>query len=163
MPSRLNPGQFYALPQAPQQFKQLLMVGGIDKYFQIAPCFRDEDPRADRHAGDFYQVDCEMSFVEQDDVFAVVEDYLLDITAELSTQEVLTQTDGKDIMRKDGRFFTLTHHEAIEKYGSDKPDLRYGLELIDVADIFARSSNEIFSGIASDTTTNRIKALKVPG
>ncbi len=163
VPSRLNPGEFYALPQAPQQFKQLLMVGGIDKYFQIAPCFRDEDPRADRHAGDFYQVDCEMSFVEQSDVFTVVEEYLLDITKDLSSQEVLSETVGKDVMRNGGKFFTLTHHEAIEKYGSDKPDLRYGLELIDVADIFARSSNEIFSGIAADTQANRIKALKVPG
>lgn len=163
MPSRLNPGTFYALPQAPQQFKQLLMVGGIDKYFQIAPCFRDEDPRADRHAGDFYQVDCEMSFVEQEDVFTVVEEYLLDITKDLSKQEVVTETAGKDTVRTNGRFFTLTHHEAIEKYGSDKPDLRYGLDLIDVADIFAKSTNEIFSGIASDATNNRIKALKVPG
>lgn len=163
VPSRLNPGEFYALPQAPQQFKQLLMVGGIDKYFQIAPCFRDEDPRADRHAGDFYQVDCEMSFVEQDDVFTVVEDYLLDITKDLSSQEVVLETVGKDTMRENGKFFTLTHHEAIEKYGSDKPDLRYGLELVDVADIFAKSSNEIFSSIASDITNNRIKALKVPG
>jgi len=163
VPSRLNPGTFYALPQAPQQFKQLLMVGGIDKYFQIAPCFRDEDPRADRHAGDFYQVDCEMSFVEQEDVFAVVEDYLLDITKDLSSQEVVSETVGKDIIREWGKFFTLTHHEAIEKYGSDKPDLRYWLELVDVADIFARSSNEIFSGIASDTSANRIKAMKVPG
>jgi len=163
VPSRLNPGTFYALPQAPQQFKQLLMVGGIDKYFQIAPCFRDEDPRADRHAGDFYQVDCEMSFVEQEDVFGVVEEYLLDITKDLSSQEVLTETAWKDAMRDGGKFFTLTHHEAIEKYGSDKPDLRYGLELVDVADIFAKSSNEIFSGIAADTSANRIKALKVPG
>lgn len=163
VPSRLNPGTFYALPQAPQQFKQLLMVGGIDKYFQIAPCFRDEDPRADRHAGDFYQIDCEMSFVEQSDVFDVVESFLLDATAELSDQEILTETAGKDVMREGGKFFTLTHHEAIEKYGSDKPDLRYGLEMVDVADIFARSTNEIFSGIAADTVTNRIKALKVPG
>ncbi|MCD5375169.1 aspartate--tRNA ligase, partial [Candidatus Gracilibacteria bacterium] len=163
VPSRLNPGTFYALPQAPQQFKQLLMVGGIDKYFQIAPCFRDEDPRADRHAGDFYQVDCEMSFVEQEDVFTVVEDYLLDITSEISNQEVVAQTVGNDTVRENGKFFTLTHQQAIEKYGSDKPDLRYGLDLIDVADIFAKSSNEIFSSIASDTTTNRIKALKVPG
>jgi len=163
VPSRLNPGTFYALPQAPQQFKQLLMVGWIDKYFQIAPCFRDEDPRADRHAGDFYQVDCEMSFVEQEDVFSVVEEYLLDITKDLSSQEVLMQTAWKDEVRENGKFFTLSHHEAIEKYGSDKPDLRYGLELIDVADIFAKSSNEIFSWIAADTKANRIKALKVPG
>lgn len=163
VPSRLNPGTFYALPQAPQQFKQLLMVGGIDKYFQIAPCFRDEDPRADRHAGDFYQIDCEMSFVEQSDVFDVVESFLLDATAELSDQEILTETAGKDTMREGGKFFSMTHYEATEKYGSDKPDLRYGLEMVDVADIFARSTNEIFSGIAADTTANRIKALKVPG
>ncbi len=163
VPSRMHPGEFYALPQAPQQFKQLLMVGGIDKYFQIAPCFRDEDPRADRHAGDFYQIDCEMSFVEQEDVFTVVEDYLLDISKELSNQEVLMQTEGNDTIRENGKFFTLTHHEAIEKYGSDKPDLRYGLEMVDVADIFSRSSNEIFSSIAGDTKNNRIKALKVPG
>ncbi len=163
VPSRLNPGTFYALPQAPQQFKQLLMVGGIDKYFQIAPCFRDEDPRADRHAGDFYQIDCEMSFVEQEDVFTLVEDFLLDITKDLSDQEVLTQTSGKDIVREKWKFFTLTHHDAIEKYGSDKPDLRYGMQLVDVADIFAKSSNEIFSSIASDTNTNRIKAMKVTG
>lgn len=163
VPSRLNPGTFYALPQAPQQFKQLLMVGGIDKYFQIAPCFRDEDPRADRHAGDFYQVDCEMSFVEQEDVFSVVEEYLLDITKDLSKQEVLSETAGNDVMRENGKFFTLSHHEAIEKYGSDKPDLRYGMDLVDVADIFVRSSNEIFSGIAADTNVNRVKALKVVG
>lgn len=161
VPSRLSPGTFYALPQAPQQFKQLLMVGGIDKYFQIAPCFRDEDPRADRHAGDFYQVDCEMSFVEQSDVFDVVESYLEDITAKLSDQEILRDTAGKDPIRENGKFFHLTHEEAVEKYGSDKPDLRYGMELIDVADIFSKSSNEIFSSIASDSVNNRVKALKV--
>ena len=162
VPSRLHSGKFYALPQAPQQFKQLLMVGWVDKYFQIAPCFRDEDPRADRHAGDFYQVDCEMSFVEQDDIFSVVENYLLDITAELSSQKVLQETAWKDTIRENGKFFTLTHEEAMEKYGSDKPDLRYGLEMVDVADIFARSTNGIFSGIWADRIKNRIKALKVP-
>jgi len=161
VPSRLNPGTFYALPQAPQQFKQLLMVGWIDKYFQIAPCFRDEDPRADRHAWDFYQIDCEMSFVEQDDVFSVVESFLLDITADLTEKQVITETAWKDIVRENGRFFTLTYEQAMEKYGSDKPDLRFGLDMVDVADIFARSTNEIFSSIASDLKTNRIKALKV--
>jgi len=161
VPSRLHPWKFYALPQAPQQFKQLLMVGWIDKYFQIAPCFRDEDTRADRHAWDFYQIDCEMSFVEQDDVFKVVEDFLFDITEDISDKKILKETDWKDVLRKDWKFFTLTHEEAMEKYGSDKPDLRYWLEMIDVLDIFGRSSNEIFSSIAKEEK-NRIKALKVP-
>lgn len=125
VPSRLNPGTFYALPQAPQQFKQLLMVGGIDKYFQIAPCFRDEDPRADRHAGDFYQIDCEMSFVEQSDVFSVVENYIFDVSKELSTKKILSENPGKDTLRDGGKFFTLTYEESLEKYGTDKPDLRY--------------------------------------
>jgi len=162
IPSRIHPGTFYALPQAPQQFKQLLMVGWIDKYFQIAPCFRDEDPRADRHAWDFYQIDCEMSFVEQDDVFTVVENFLIDATTNLSDKKIITETQWKDVIRKNWKFFTLTYDESMEKYGSDKPDLRYWLELIDVADIFARSSNWIFSWIWSDPIKNRIKALKVP-
>jgi len=161
VPSRLNPGEFYALPQAPQQYKQLLMVGWIDKYFQIAPCFRDEDPRADRHAGDFYQIDCEMSFVEQDDVFTVVEDFLVDITNKITSKKIIKETIWNDIIRENGKFFTLTHAQAIEKYGSDKPDLRYGMELVDVMDIFARSTNEIFSWIAWDKENNRIKAIKV--
>ncbi|QFR39425.1 aspartate--tRNA ligase [Candidatus Gracilibacteria bacterium 28_42_T64] len=151
IPSRLNPGQFYALPQAPQQYKQLLMVGGIDKYFQVAPCFRDEDPRADRHACEFYQIDCEMSFVEQSDIFKVVEDFMFDTVKELSDKKVL-----------DSKFYSMSYADAMEKYGSDKPDLRYGLELVDVIDIFAKSTNEIFSSIASDKTTNRIKAIRVP-
>ena len=104
-----------------------------------------------------------MSFVEQSDVFDVVESYLCDITGELSDKKILTESAGKDSIREGGKFFTLTHEEAIEKYGSDKPDLRYGLEFIDVADIFVKSTNEIFSSIASDTEANRIKALRVPG
>ncbi|PID86301.1 aspartate--tRNA ligase [Candidatus Gracilibacteria bacterium] len=151
IPSRLNPGKFYALPQAPQQYKQLLMVGGIDKYFQIAPCFRDEDPRADRHSCEFYQIDCEMSFVEQEDIFKVVEEYFFDLIENLSEKTIL-----------DKKFYRMSFDEAMELYGSDKPDLRYDLKMVDVASIFARSTNEIFSSIASDTKSNRIKALRVP-
>lgn len=151
IPSRLHPGKFYALPQAPQQYKQLLMVGGIDKYFQIAPCFRDEDPRADRHACEFYQIDCEMSFVEQEDIFQVVEEYFFDLVDELSDKTIM-----------DKKFYSMSFNEAMETYGSDKPDLRYDLKMVDVAEIFARSTNEIFSSIASDIKINRIKALRVP-
>jgi len=150
IPSRLHPGKFYALPQAPQQYKQLLMVGWIDKYFQIAPCFRDEDPRADRHACEFYQIDCEMSFVEQEDIFAVVEEYFKDTVKAISNKTIM-----------DEKFYSMTFDEAIETYGTDKPDLRYGMKLINVADIFARSTNEIFSSIAGDTEKNRVKAIKV--
>ncbi len=151
IPSRLHPGKFYALPQAPQQYKQLLMVGWIDKYFQIAPCFRDEDPRADRHACEFYQIDCEMSFVDQQDIFNVVESFFFDLVSNLSDKKIM-----------DEKFYSMSFSESMEKYGSDKPDLRYDLELVDVIDIFARSTNEIFASIASDTKTNRIKALRVP-
>ncbi len=162
VPSRLNPWNFYALPQAPQQYKQLLMVWGIDKYFQIAPCFRDEDPRADRHAWDFYQIDCEMSFVEQDDVFDVVEDYLVDAVKDLSDKTIIKESEWADKLRENWKFFILSYEEAMEKYGSDKPDLRYGLNMVDVLDIFAKSTNEIFAKIAQDPKNNRIKALKVP-
>ncbi|ATU05186.1 aspartate--tRNA ligase [Candidatus Gracilibacteria bacterium HOT-871] len=151
IPSRLHPGKFYALPQAPQQYKQLLMVGGIDKYFQIAPCFRDEDPRADRHACEFYQIDCEMSFVEQQDIFKVVEDYIFDAVKDLSPSKTILEN----------KFFSMSYLEAMENYGSDKPDLRYDMKLVDVLDIFARSTNEIFSEIAKDAKANRIKAIKV--
>jgi len=150
IPSRLNPGKFYALPQAPQQYKQLLMVGGIDKYFQIAPCFRDEDPRADRHSCEFYQIDCEMSFVEQQDIFAVVENYLTDVVWDMTKKQIIGW-----------KFHTMTFDEAIENYGTDRPDMRYEMQLIDVIDIFANSTNEIFSSIASDPKWNRIKAIKV--
>ena len=150
IPSRLNPGKFYALPQAPQQYKQLLMVWWIDKYFQIAPCFRDEDPRADRHSCEFYQIDCEMSFVEQEDIFKVVESYFFDLVKELSEKQIFWN-----------KFFSMTYEKSMETYGTDKPDLRYDMQLVDVIDIFARSTNEIFAWIAKDNTINRIKALKV--
>ncbi len=128
VPSRLNPGKFYALPQAPQQFKQLIMVSGFDKYFQIAPCFRDEDARADRSPGEFYQLDIEMSFVEQKDVFNVVEKLLNNIFKKFSTKKILTE-----------KFPKITFFDSMLKYGSDKPDLRNPLEICDLTEIFTRS------------------------
>ena len=125
VPSRLHPGKFYALPQAPQQFKQLLMVSGIDKYFQIAPCFRDEDARADRAPGEFYQLDMEMSFCTQDDVFSVVEPIMYDTFKKFSNKDVSAYP-----------FPRITYKEAMLKYGSDKPDLRNPLIIVDCTDIF---------------------------
>lgn len=141
VPSRLHPGKFYALPQAPQQFKQLLMMSGFDKYFQIAPCFRDEDPRADRSPGEFYQLDMEMSFVEQDDVFAVAENVLGGIFREFAgDRKVITGTDSD-------AFVHIPYDEALLKYGSDKPDLRNPIEITDVSDIFAASDFKAFKGV----------------
>ncbi|WP_075522797.1 aspartate--tRNA ligase [Candidatus Pelagibacter communis] len=135
VPSRLNPGKFYALPQAPQQFKQLIMVSGFDKYFQIAPCFRDEDARADRSPGEFYQLDLEMSFVEQEDVFNVVETLLINTFKEFSKKKLLFNNFPK-----------ISYKEAMLKYGSDKPDLRNPLLINDITEIFLREdvSFEIF-------------------
>ena len=135
VPSRLNPGKFYALPQAPQQFKQLIMVSGFDKYFQIAPCFRDEDARADRSPGEFYQLDIEMSFVEQEDVFSVVEKLMINVFKTFSTKKLLYE-----------KFPRITYNNAMLKYGTDKPDLRNPLEIYDLTDIFSREdvSFEIF-------------------
>ncbi|MEC7143633.1 MAG: aspartate--tRNA ligase [Pseudomonadota bacterium] len=127
VPSRLNPGKFYALPQAPQQFKQLIMISGFDKYFQIAPCFRDEDARADRSPGEFYQLDLEMSFVEQEDVFKVVEKLLLKVFKKFSSKKILSET-----------FPRIPFKEAMLKYGTDKPDLRNPLIIKDVTNIFTR-------------------------
>ncbi len=127
VPSRLNPGKFYALPQAPQQFKQLIMVSGFDKYFQIAPCFRDEDARADRSPGEFYQLDLEMSFVEQEDVFNVVEKLMLTLFKNFSSKKILNE-----------KFPRITFHDSIKKYGTDKPDLRNPLEIKDLTNIFTR-------------------------
>ena len=127
VPSRLNPGKFYALPQAPQQFKQLIMVSGFDKYFQIAPCFRDEDARADRSPGEFYQLDVEMSFVEQEDVFEVVESLFLKVFKKFSNKKILHE-----------KFPRIAYEDAMLKYGSDKPDLRNPLEISDLTNIFER-------------------------
>lgn len=138
IPSRVNPGQFYALPQAPQQYKQLLMVGGIDKYFQIAPCFRDEDPRADRHSCEFYQIDCEMSFVEQEDVYTVAESYIRDLIEYI--------VPHKEIIVD---FTRLSYHDALERYGSDKPDLRFDSQMIEVTSLFANSELEFLSSAPS--------------
>jgi len=127
VPSRLNPGKFYALPQAPQQFKQLIMVSGFDKYFQIAPCFRDEDARADRSPGEFYQLDLEMSFVEQEDIFQIVEKLLVNVFKEFSSKKLLYE-----------KFPRIPYNEAMLKYGSDKPDLRNPLLIHDLTNIFTR-------------------------
>ena len=146
VPSRVHPGEFYALPQSPQLFKQLLMVAGFDKYFQIAKCFRDEDLRADRQP-EFTQIDVEMSFCTQDDVIAVAERLIYDVFTKC----------GKTVPKT---FRRMKYSEAMEKYGSDKPDLRIDMPLVDVIDIFANSTNEIFAEIAKDKKNNRIKALK---
>jgi aspartyl-tRNA synthetase len=127
VPSRLNPGKFYALPQAPQQFKQLIMVAGFDKYFQIAPCFRDEDARADRSPGEFYQLDLEMSFVEQEDVFEVVEKLMVNLFKKFSNKKLKYQ-----------KFPKIKFEEAMLKYGTDKPDLRNPLIISDLTEIFSR-------------------------
>ncbi len=148
VPSRVHGGEFYALPQSPQLFKQLLMVGGFDRYFQIAKCFRDEDLRADRQP-EFTQIDVEMSFCDQEDVITVAEKLISDVFLKC----------GFDVPTK---FNRITHTEAMEKYGSDKPDMRYDLAMVDVIDIFERCDNEIFSNIAKSPKKNRIKALKVP-
>ena len=127
VPSRLNPGKFYALPQAPQQFKQLIMVSGFDKYFQIAPCFRDEDARADRSPGEFYQLDLEMSFVEQEDVFRVVEKLMISLFKNFSSKKLLHE-----------KFPRISYEEVMLKYGTDKPDLRNPLLINDLTNIFTR-------------------------
>lgn len=150
VPSRIHPGTFYALPQAPQQFKQLLMVAGLDRYFQIAPCFRDEDPRADRHPGEFYQLDLEMSFVKQEDVWGVVEPLMIELTHTFSDKKV-AQTP----------FPQLTWKETLDRFGSDKPDLRYALELADVSEMVKGSGFSVFADVVAKKGV--VKALAVPG
>ena len=152
VPSRLHPGKFYALPQAPQQYKQLIMASGFDRYFQIAPCFRDEDARADRSPGEFYQLDIEMSFVTQDDVFNAVEPVLRDLFIEFG--------GGRPVTAK---FPRIPYDEAIAKYGTDKPDLRNPIEMQDVSEHFRDSGFRIFAQMLEKDVRNRVWAIPAPG
>lgn len=151
VPSRIHPGKFYALPQAPQQFKQLLMMSGFDRYFQIAPCFRDEDARADRSPGEFYQLDIEMSFVTQDDVFAAVETVLVDVFETFGNRPIAEKP-----------FPRIPYAEAMARFGSDKPDLRNPLEMVDVKDVFDGSNFKAFAGIAA-RKNGAVRAIPVKG
>jgi len=153
VPSRLHPGEFYALPQAPQQFKQLLMVSGFDRYFQIAPCFRDEDARADRSPGEFYQLDLEMSFVTQDDVFAALEPVLHGVFEEFADGRAVTPYP----------FPRIPYRESISKYGTDKPDLRNPLQMQDVSDHFRGAGFGLFARILDADAKNRVWAIPAPG
>jgi len=152
VPSRLHPGKFYALPQAPQQFKQLVMVSGFDRYFQIAPCFRDEDARADRSPGEFYQLDVEMSFVTQEDVFAAIEPVMRGTFEEFA--------DGKPVTQK---FPLIPYREALRKYGTDKPDLRNPIEMQNVSEAFRGSGFKIFASILAANAKNEVWAIPAPG
>jgi aspartyl-tRNA synthetase len=151
VPSRIHPGKFYALPQAPQQFKQLLMVAGFDRYFQIAPCFRDEDARADRSPGEFYQLDLEMSFVTRDDVFAAVEPVM---------RGVFEEFGGKPVTQK---FPLIPYAEAMRSYGSDKPDLRNPIKMRDVSEHFRGSGFKVFARILETSAKAQIWAIPAPG
>lgn len=150
VPSRLHPGKFYALPQAPQQYKQLIMMSGFDRYFQIAPCFRDEDPRADRLPGEFYQLDLEMSFVEQEDVFAAVEPVITGVFEEFA--------DGKPVTKNWPR---IPYAASMQKYGTDKPDLRNPLEMQDVSEHFRGSGFKVFARLL-EAEQNRVWAIPGP-
>jgi len=150
VPSRVYPGEFYALPQAPQQFKQLLMISGFDKYFQIAPCFRDEDSRADRSPGEFYQIDMEMSFVTQEDVFHEVELLMTRLFRELSNKNIVADP-----------FPRIPFKESMERYGTDKPDIRFGLDLVDVTELFDGSEFKVFSGAVK--SGGAVKVIRAEG
>jgi aspartyl-tRNA synthetase len=152
VPSRLHPGKFYALPQAPQQFKQLIMIAGFDRYFQIAPCFRDEDARADRSPGEFYQLDLEMSFVEQEDVFAAVEPVMRGLFEEFG--------GGRPVTPK---FPRIPYDEAIQKYGSDKPDLRNPIAMADVTEHLRGSGFKVFAAMIEKDPKARVWAIPAPG
>ncbi len=150
VPSRMHPGKFYALPQAPQQFKQLLMIAGFDRYFQIAPCFRDEDARADRSPGEFYQLDMEMSFVTQEDVFAAIEPVMQGIFEEFSDRKVTSAP-----------FPRISYKDSMLKYGNDKPDLRNPIEICDVTEVFDGSGFGIFAGAIKNDAV--VRAIPAPG
>ena len=152
VPSRVHPGKFYALPQAPQQFKQLIMIAGFDRYFQIAACFRDEDARADRSPGEFYQLDLEMSFVTQEDVFDTVEPIMRGVFEEFGQGKAVT-----------AKFPRIPYAEAMRKYGTDKPDLRNPIEMQDVTEHFRGSGFKIFAGMIDMDTNTCIWALPAPG
>jgi aspartyl-tRNA synthetase len=152
VPSRIHPGKFYALPQAPQQYKQLLMISGFDRYFQIAPCFRDEDPRADRLPGEFYQLDVEMSFVEQDDVFAAMEPVLTGVMEEFAQGKLVTKGWPR-----------IPYDEAIRKYGTDKPDLRNPIAMQDVTEHFRGSGFRVFAQMIERDPKTRVWAIPAPG
>ena len=153
VPSRLNPGKFYALPQAPQQFKQLIMVSGFDKYFQIAPCFRDEDARADRSPGEFYQLDLEMSFVEQEDVFNVVEKLMVNLFKQFSLKKITNE-----------KFPRIKYEDAMMKYGTDKPDLRNPLLIYELTNLFTRDdvTFDIFKKLIKSGSIVRAIITKTP-
>jgi len=149
VPSRVHPGEFYALPQSPQQFKQLLMVAGFERYFQIARCFRDEDQRGDRQP-EFTQLDLEMSFVDREDILTLIEELMTGLTPAVSDKRI-----------QDSPFPRLTYREAMDRYGSDKPDLRFGLPLTDVGDLFAATEFRLFAGVLAGG--GQIKAIRAPG
>lgn len=151
VPSRMYPGKFYALPQAPQQFKQLLMVGGLDRYFQIAPCFRDEDSRMDRHYGEFYQLDMEMSFVQQEDIFNIMEPLMVELTERFSDKKVLWQP-----------FPQIPWRDAMNKYGSDKPDLRFDFEIKPITELVKGCGFKVFAD-AAEKQGNVVHALRIKG
>ena len=153
VPSRIHPGKFYALPQAPQQFKQLIMVAGFDRYFQIAPCFRDEDARADRSPGEFYQLDVEMSFVDQDDVFSAIEPVLHGLFEEFAGDRKVSPYP----------FIRIPYAEAMRKYGSDKPDLRNPIEMQNVTDHFRGSGFKVFAGMIEKDSKVEVWAIPAPG
>ena len=158
VPSRIHPGKFYALPQAPQQFKQMLMVGGLDKYFQIAPCFRDEDPRADRLYGDFYQLDMEMAFVDDGEVVRnEIEPLYLDLATKFAKKKLAVKSEpAKKFIKEGGIVPRLPYSFAMETYGTDKPDLRYGMELVELTEVFSKTDFKVFKAPC-------VKALCVKG